>query len=167
MAEIPAPMSPERLAEIREWARRGWDPVAMRRKLNSAITHRWELLRELDRLAAPPETSPTGPVDSYEEGRAAVRDDVASILDLIDAGREQEADHDAAPQPLRRAFWPPQPGDIWLGDLSMNIPKAWTCIRPGLLTGAGDWGAETAWNRFGPLRLACRDGRIITDEKED
>ncbi len=62
----------------------------------------------------------------------------------------------------RPAFWPPQVGDVWLGQLDQPSPKAWVCDKPGVLEGVHRRGAEEAWDAYGPLRMVWRDGAVVT-----
>lgn len=62
----------------------------------------------------------------------------------------------------RLPFWPPQVGDVWLGNLDGTSPTAWVCHKPDRLTGVHDWDAEEAYGKFGPLRLVWRGGAIVT-----
>lgn len=67
----------------------------------------------------------------------------------------------AQPQPETPSFWPPQVGDVWLGQLDKPSPKTWVCEKPGVLSGVHDWTAEGTYRKFGPLKLVWRDGAVV------
>ncbi len=63
----------------------------------------------------------------------------------------------------RSTFWPPQVGDVWLGNLEKSIPQPLVCGAGGHLYVGGDgMAAERAYDSFGPLRLVWRDGAVVT-----
>lgn len=67
----------------------------------------------------------------------------------------------AQPQPETPSFWPPQVGDVWLGQLDKPSPKTWVCEKPGMLSGVHNWTAEETYRKFGPLKLVWRDGAVV------
>jgi hypothetical protein len=59
-------------------------------------------------------------------------------------------------------FWPPQVGDVWLGQIADPVPVAFTCTEARWLRSDQEWDAEQAYETFGPLRLVWRDGAVVT-----
>lgn len=81
--------------------------------------------------------------------------DVAGALVLLEPK--------TAPQAERPSFWPPHPGDVWLGNLGERIPLPLACGAGRRLYVGGDgMEAERAWGGYGPLRLVWRDGQVVT-----
>lgn len=61
------------------------------------------------------------------------------------------------------SLWPPQPGDVWLGNLGERIPQALVCgARGDLYVGGDGMAPDRAYDAFGPLRLVWRDGAVVT-----
>jgi len=63
------------------------------------------------------------------------------------------------PQDERPSFWPPRQGDVWIGDLDLPWPSAFSCSQEGWFAGSM---AERVWDEHGPLRLIWRDGESVT-----
>ena len=60
-------------------------------------------------------------------------------------------------------FWPPQVGDVWLGNLGERIPQPLVCGAHGNLYVGGDGIApDRAYDSFGPLKLVWRGGAVVT-----
>jgi len=66
-------------------------------------------------------------------------------------------------EPATPSFWPPQPGDVWLGQLDEPVPAAWVCTLTGSLRTSGfPQDAQWVWDAYGPLQLVWRGGQIVT-----
>lgn len=77
------------------------------------------------------------------------------VLKPVDPATEDEAE--------RQSFWPPQLGDVWLGNLDERIPQPLVCAARGDLYVGGDgMHPDRAYDSFGPLRLVWRDGAVVT-----
>lgn len=64
---------------------------------------------------------------------------------------------------LAERFWPPQVGDVWLGNLDEAIPLPLVCGAGAALYVGGDgMPAERAWDGYGPLKLVWRGGSVVT-----
>lgn len=71
----------------------------------------------------------------------------------------------AVPEPRGEcpSFWPPQVGDVWLGNLGEPIPLPLVCGAGAALYVGGDgMPAERAWDGYGPLKLVWRGGSVVT-----
>lgn len=143
------PMSPRNLGD-------GVAVQVWRRKIGQ-VTYDFHVLPQVgDGSQIPARVRVVREIHDPKRAGAIVRNLVHDLpLKPVSAAAEDETE----PQ----AFWPPQKGDVWLGNLGEPIPLPLVCGAGAALYVGGDgMPAERAWNGYGPLKLVWRGGSVVT-----